>query len=293
MDRFLLVLITGLALGSIYGLMALGFSLIYKASGLLSLMQGDIMTFGAFMGLTFYSLLGLPFFVSLILTISVSFVFGMLVERGIIRSLMRRGISPGYIILATIAMAKIIQNGAGLIWGTIPFNFPSVFEVSTVGVLGINVQPEVLLAVAASLVMMVGLHFFMTKTSIGTSMRAAAMDAKAAEACGIDTSLSTGITWGISAGIAGVGGMLIGPMFGVFTMLGANLGRRGFSAAVFGGFGNMYGAMVGGVVLGLLENFVAAYISSHMRNLFVFLVLLLFLFIKPTGIFNERAIHDH
>ena len=292
MDRFMILLVTGLALGSVYGLVALGYSLIYKASGLLSLMQGDIMTLGAFLGITFYSFLGIPFWISLALTIAVTFIFGMLIERGIIRTLARKGVHPGYIILATIAMAKIIQNGAGLIWGTIPLNFPSIFGVSTVQVVGINIQPEVLVAVGVSFLLMVGLHLFMTKTRVGTSMRAAAMDTKAAEACGIDTSLSTGITWGLAAGIAAVGGMLVGPMYGVFTMLGANLGRRGFAAAVFGGFGNMYGAMVGGIVLGLLENFVAGYISSHFRNLFAFMVLLVFLFIKPTGIFNERAIQD-
>ena len=292
MDRFMLLLITGLALGCIYGLVALGYSLIYKASGLMSLMQGDIMTLGAYLGLTFYAFMGIPFAVSLFLTIVVAFIFGVLMEKGIIRTLTRKGVGVAYIVLATIAISYIIQNGVNLVWGNIPFNFPSVFSVSTVRLANVNVQPEVLVAVGVSLSLMVALHFFMTKTRVGTSMRAAAMDAKAAEACGIDTSLSTGITWGISAGIAAVGGMLIGPMYGVFSLLGATLGRKGFAGAVIGGFGNMYGAMVGGIALGLLENFVAGYISSQSRDLVAYMLLLVFLFLKPTGIFNERAIQD-
>ncbi|MCL2579625.1 MAG: branched-chain amino acid ABC transporter permease [Oscillospiraceae bacterium] len=292
MERFMILLITGLALGCIYGLVALGYSLIYKASGLMSLMQGDIMTLGAYLGLTFYAFMGIPFALSLVLTIAVAFLFGILMEKGIIRTLTRRGVGVAYIVLATIAISYIIQNGVNLIWGNIPLSFPSVFAVNTVRVAGVNIQPEVLVAVGVSLLLMIALHFFMTKTRVGTSMRAAAMDSKAAEACGIDTSLSTGITWGLSAGIAAVGGMLIGPMYGVFSLLGAQLGRKGFAGAVIGGFGNMYGAMVGGIALGLLENFVAGYISSQFRDLVAYMVLLLFLFIKPTGIFNERAIQD-
>ena len=288
----MLLLVTGLALGCVYGLVALGYSLIYKASGLMTLVQGDIMTLGAYMGLTFYYFMGIPFAISLIATIATAFLFGLLIERGVIRTLTARNISVGYIVLATIALSYIIRNGVSLIWGNIPLKFPSVFPVNTVRVVGVNVQPEVLATVAVSVICMMALHYFMAKTRIGTSMRAAAMDPKAAEACGINTSLSTGITWGISAGIAAVAGMLIGPMYGVFSLLGAAIGRKGYAAAVMGGFGNMYGAILGGLTLGLMENFVAGYISSHLRDMVSYAALLAFLFVKPTGIFNERAIQD-
>ena len=292
MERFLLLLVTGFALGCVYGLVALGYSLIYKASGLMSMLQGDVLTLGAYLGLTFYHFMGIPFAISLVATIATAFLFGLLVERGVIRILVGKEASIAYIVLATIAITYIIQNGVNLIWGNIPLKFPSVFSVTTISILNVNVQPEVLVTVVISVLCMVALHFFMTKTRIGTSMRAAAMDAKAAEACGINTSLSTGITWGISAGIAAVAGMLIGPMYGVFSLLGANIGRKGSAGAVAGGYGNMYGAIVGGIALGLMENFVAGYISSHLRDLVSYTLLLVFLFAKPTGIFNERAIQD-
>lgn len=289
---FVQLLITGCVLGSIYGLKALGYSLIYKASGLMSFVQGDVMTLGAYLGLTFYSILKLPFSLSLLLTIAVAFACGMGLEKFVIRKLLNKNVIPIYVVLATIAISYIIQNGVQLGWGTIALYFPSIFNVLSVKVFGISVQPEALMCVVVSLICMLLLHIFMTKTKIGTSMRAAAMDPMAAEACGIDVSLSTGITWGLSAGLAAVAGILIGPIYGVFSMLGATLGRKGFSGAVIGGYGNMYGAIIGGIILGLAETLVTGYVSSTYRNLIAYVLLIAFLFIKPTGLFNEKAIQD-
>lgn len=286
------LLISGFVLGSIYALIALGYSLIYKASGLMSFVQGDVLTLGAYLGLTFYATLHLPFVVSLLLTMLLAFLFGICLEKGVIRKLLNKNVLPIYVVLATIAISFIIQNGVQLAWGTIALPFPSIFKVSSVKILGVSVQPEALLCVIVSLFCMLLLHFFMTKTKLGTSMRAASMDSIAAEACGIDVSLSTGITWGLSAGLAAIGGMLIGPIYGVYSILGSTIGRKGFAGAVIGGYGNMYGAMVGGIILGIIETLVTGYISSTYRNLIAYVILLVFLFIKPTGIFNERAIQD-
>ncbi len=302
--KFRRLIITSLMLGCIYGLIALGYSLIYKASGLMSFVQGDIMTLGAFLGLAFFNLfvrlIGsqaggndlLAFIVSVILTTIAAFLFGVLLEKGAIRKLLNKNVMAIYVVLATIAISYIIQNGAQLVWGTIALNFPSVFNVITVRIMGVGVQPEMIVCVVVSAICMIILHLFMTKTRIGTSMRAAAMDAKAAEACGIDVSLSTGLTWGMASGLAAIAGILIGPIYGVYSMLGAFIGRKGFSAAVIGGYGNMYGAMLGGIILGLVETLVAGYASSTLKNLIAYILLIAFLFIKPTGIFNERAIQD-
>lgn len=297
--------LTGVMLGCIYGLIALGYSLIYKASGLMSFVQGDIMTLGAFLGLTFFNffreLFGTggkgesnfgTFILSVALTTVVAFIAGILLEKGAIRKLLNKNVMAIYVVLATIAISYIIQNGAQIVWGGIPLPVPSVFTTLFVEVIGVRIQPEMVLCVILSAVCMIILHLFMTKTAIGTSLRAAAMDAKAAEACGIDVSLSTGLTWGMAAALAAIAGILIGPIYGVYTMLGANIGRKGFSAAVIGGYGNMYGAMLGGIILGLAETFVAGYASSTLKNLIAYILLIAFLFIKPTGIFNERAIQD-
>lgn len=293
MSYYLMLLVSGLVIGSIYGLIGIGYSLIYKSSGLLSFVQGDIMTLGAYLGLTFYHVLGIPFAISLLMTVAITFLFGVLLEKGVIRPLLNKNVMAIYIVLATISISYILQNGAQLLWSPTPLSFPSIFGMSTINLFGLfNVQPEALLCFGVAVVLMASLHFFMTRTRFGTSMRAASMDAIAAESCGIDVSMTTGISWGLSAGVAAMAGMLLGPIYGVYTTLGAIIGRKGFSGAVIGGYGNMYGAIVGGLILGLVETFGASMVSSVYKNIFAYLLLLIFLFIKPTGIFNERAIQD-
>jgi len=292
MTQFVDLLVSGLIIGSVYGLIALGYSLIYRASGLMSFVQGDMITLGAYLGITFFKVLGLPIYISLLLTFLAAFGFGMLLEKGIIRIMLNRNIITIYIVLATIAVSYIIQNSAQAAYGSAPQTFPQVFKRPTLTFIGVTSQTEAWVALAVSLVLMVILHFFMTKTKFGTAMRGSAMDAMAAESLGINTSLSIGITWGLSAAIASIAGMLLGPMYGVYTTLGSTIGRKGFAGAVMGGYGNMYGAMVGGLLLGMAETFVAGYWSGTYKDLIAYTLLILFLFVKPTGIFNERAIQD-
>jgi len=286
------LLVNGLIIGAIYGLIALGYSLIYRASGLMSFVQGDMITFGAYVGLTFYKILGLSIYLSFVLTFISAFVLGILLERGVIRIMMDKNVMPIYIVLATIAISYIIQNTAQTFYGSATQQFPQVFDRMNLTIFGVTAQTEAYVCLVVSLILMLALHLFMTLTKFGTAMRSAAMDPLAAQSCGINTALSTGVTWGLSSAIASIAGMLLGPMYGVYTLLGATIGRKGFAGAVMGGYGNMYGAMLGGMILGLLETFTAGYVSGTYKNFVAYAVLLLFLFIKPTGIFNERAIQD-
>ena len=292
MTMFTQVLVSGLVIGCVYGLIALGYSLIYKASGMMSFTQGDLLTVGAFLGYTFYGMLKIPFAISFVLVFICMFLLGLLLERGVIRILVAKKVLPISTVLATIAVSYILQNGAMLIWGSNMLTFPSIFKSASIKVFGVGVATEAVLCIGVSIVLMIILHIFMKYTKFGTAMRASAMDPIAARSCGINVSLSTGMTWGIAAAMASIAGMLIGPVYGVFTTLGATIGRKGFSSAVMGGYGNMYGAMVGGIILGLLETFTTGYVSSAYKDLFAYIVLLLFLFVKPTGIFNERAIAE-
>ena len=286
------ILISGLVIGSIYGLIALGYSLIYKASGLMSFMQGDLLTVGAFLGWTFFGVWHIPFAVSLILVVLLVFLLGYLLEKGVISRLVRKGVLPIYTILATIAISYILQNGSMVIFGSDMKGYPQIFSTPYITIFGRQFQAEAIVCIVASLLLMVAFSFFMNKTSLGTSMRASAMDPMAARACGIDVSFATGLSWAIAAGIAAFAGMLIGPVYGVYTTLGAVIGRKGFSSAVIGGFGNMAGAIVGGLLLGVVETFLSAYISSAYKDMIAYALLLVFLFVKPTGLFNERAIAD-
>lgn len=288
------LIIAGLCLGSIYGLIALGYSLIYKASGLMNMAMGDLLTLGAFIGVTFARILGLPYFLSLILTMVIMFFLGIVIEKGAIRVILNKtNNNATFVVLATIAISYIVRNGAQFIWGTKQQRFPAIIEgMSGVKIAGKTVQVENIVCIAVTAICMVALHFFMNKTRFGTAMRAAALDPLAARSCGINVSLTTGVTWGIASGVAALGGILIGPMYGVYTTLGAGLGRKGFASAVSGGYGNMYGAIVGGILVGVVETLIAGYVTSKYKDMFTYGMLLLFLFAKPTGLFNEKALQD-
>ena len=291
---FITLVVSALCLGCVYGLIALGYSTIYKASGLMNFAQGDFLTFGAYLGWTFYSLLNLPFIVSLLLTGVVMFLAGFLIEKGIVRTVLGKTSNSGvYIILATTAISLIIRNGCQLIWGTDMLNFPSIVEGFAGVHFGMALIPvESIVCVGASFICMVLLHFFMRKTKFGTAMRAAALDATAASSCGINVSLATGTAWGIASCIAALGGIFVGPLYGVSLTLGAALGRKGFAGAVFGGYGNMYGAMIGGIIIGFAETMIAGYVSSLWKDFFTYALLLFFLYVKPTGILNEKTLQD-
>lgn len=288
---FIQVIVAGFVIGCVYGLIALGYSLIYKASGLMNFSQGDVLTLGCFLGYTFYTLLGLSYWLSLLISVVIAFFLGMAEERFIIRKLQNKNVLAIYVVLATISIQYILQNSIQAIWGTKMLNYPQVFPWRSVKILGVNIQTESISCIVMSFLMMVVLQLFMNHTKFGTAMRAAALDPKAAKACGINPSLATGVTWGIAAGLAATAGILLGPIYGVFIMLGSTIGRKGFAAAIMGGYGNVIGAIVGGILLGLIETLSATYWSSTYKDMIAYGLLLIFLYVRPTGIFNEKALN--
>lgn len=284
------LLIGALMVGSVYALLALGYSLIYRASNLMTFMQGALFMIGSFLGLTFYKNMQMPFVAAFVLTVLIMFGFGMLLEKCIIRPLLNKGAVFIYIVLATIALSTILENSAMFVWGSNTFQFPQIFSQAFVEIGSVRIAPELLLALGVALVCMVLLHFFMGKTRFGTAMRAAAQDPTAAGSMGINVSLTTGVTWGIAAALAACGGILYGPVYGVNMSMGSSLGLKGFAGAVIGGYGNMYGAIVGSLLLGVIETFVAGYISSAYKDFIAFGLLILILFIKPRGLLKSDII---
>lgn len=277
--------------GCVYGLIGLGFSLIYRASGLMTMTQGELLMLGAFVGLTFYATWGIPYLIILPATIVAMFLIGMVIERFAIRRVLKERAPPIFVVLTTIAVSIIFQNAAMLTWGSKLFFVPSVFGDRMIELGdGSRISPEYLVVVVASILIMIGLHFFTTKSRFGTAMRSAAQDPLAASACGVNVTLTTGCTWGISAAVAGLTGVLIGPINGISNMMGGMIGMKGFSAAIIGGYGNMYGALCGGLLLGFVETFTAGYISSTYKDFIAFIVLFVFIAAKPTGLFNEKVI---
>ena len=284
------LVIGALMIGSVYGVLGIGYSIIYKATGLMNLAQGDFLMFGAYVGLTFFARLHLPYFIAIALTFAVMFTIGWIVQLGFINPLLEKGAKYSYIILCTAAIALVLQNSTMFIWGLRVQYFPSIFPFESVNILGANVMPESLLVLGIAIICATGLFFFMTKTKFGTAMRAAAQNQKAASAMGINVPITKGVTWGLAAGLAGVIGATIGPIYGVYMMLGALIGQKAFAAAVVGGYGNIYGAVVGGFCFGFLETFIAAYVTTTYKDLISFGVLIVVLTVMPTGIFKEPVI---
>ena len=286
------LIIVGLIMGSIYGLIGLGYSVIYRASGIMNLAQGELITLSAFLGYTFFGVCGLPYGVALILTVVIMFVLGVMIQKGLVARYQKRGVTGVYMLLITFGLSRVINGGEALIFGSNAKRFPSIFNVSTVNIMGAHLQPERIMCLFLALISMLLVHLFMTRTQTGIGMQACAMHSKAAEACGIDVVKSNGLTWGLASVVAAMCGMMLGPIYGVTLMLGANLSQMGFASSVAGGMGNIYGAMVGGIIIGLIESLVGGYVNSTWKSMIAYLILFLILAVRPTGLFNEQAVRD-
>ena len=275
------LIIGSLMIGSVYGMLALGYSLIYSASGLMTFTQGQLLMLGAFLGLQFYKNMGMPFIVAFLLTVVIMFLLGLALEKFLIRLL--------YIVLSTIGVSIILPNLAQAIWGSQTQQMPSIFSTTTVEIFGAHVQPESILVMVVGVAAMILLHLFMTKSRFGISMRAAAMDPLAASSLGINVSRTTGLTWAIAAALAGGIGALMGPVYGVSTTMGDIIGNKGFAGAVIGGYGNMYGAIVGSLLLGFIETFVAGYLTTTYKDFVSFFLLIIVMIFLPRGLFKAKV----
>ena len=256
------LIIGALMIGAVYSVVGIGYSVIYRASGLMSLCQGDMLMFGAFLGLFFNKSLGLPFPIALLFTTVLMFLLGMGIQKFLVIPLLKKASGFASVILCTLALSYVLQNTALIGWGARMFQFPSIFKTNSINIFGIGVAPENALVLGAAILVMIILHLFMTKTKFGTAMRAAALDETAASAVGINVGITKGVAWGIASGLAGAIGCLLGPVYGVYTTMGILIGQKGFAGAVSGGYGNMYGAIIGGMFFGFAETFISAYIST-------------------------------
>jgi branched-chain amino acid transport system permease protein len=289
---FIQMIIGGLTVGAIYALLGMGYSLIYRASGLVTFAQGEYFMLGAFAGYTFFVVLGLPYLVALVGVVVVMVGVGFLSERLLIGPLLRRGSSPIHVVLATIGLAIFLQNSAMIAWGSEGFRVPPVMGDTPIRLGRVFIIPQNVAIVVIMFGLMLALHIFMNKSKIGTALRAAAQDKLAASTLGINVPLAVGLTWGISVGLAGIAGLLIAPIYGVNAHMGLLFGLKGFAAAVVGGYGSIYGAVLGGLLVGIVETLSAGYIDSSMKDVIVFAFLLLVLFIKPTGLVSNVMLED-
>ncbi|MHB1131431.1 MAG: branched-chain amino acid ABC transporter permease [Chloroflexota bacterium] len=284
---FLQILISGLAMGSIYGLVALGFVLLVNAANVINFAQGEFVMLGAFLVFTFAELWGLPFLPAVALVILIMGLFGLLMERVAYRPL--RNSSAVTIIISTLGISVFLQNVALRTWGAVPEYFGQPFGRQMIDIGNLRLVPQHLLVLVVTAALVVLQHWFFHNTRLGKLMRATAQDKDTARLLGVNIGLMTALTFALASALGALAGVLLAPTFYISVEMGVRVGIKAFIASIIGGWGSITGAMVGGIVIGLVEVLAAAYISSLYKDVFAFVVLILVLVVMPQGIFGERV----
>jgi branched-chain amino acid transport system permease protein len=282
-------LLNGLPIGAIYALVALSYSLIYAASGVLNWSQGDMVMLGAYIAFSLFQFFHVGFTLALLGSMFLVGAIGVVVQSCILRPLRKRDAPPINVVIATLGVAIVSRNIALAIWGPEAQIFPSpVSSVPmTVGVLSVTLQD--LLIVFGAFCLMTVLHYLLKKTRKGKALRAVAQDRYAAILMGVDTNKSDALAFAASAALGAAAGILIAPVFFVTFNMGAGIGLKGFVAAVIGGLGNIPAAIAGGFFLGIVESLAGGLISSGYRDAITFTLLILVLWLRPSGLFLRKA----
>ena len=282
-------LINGLRTGSIYALIALGYTMVYGIAKMINFAHGDIIMVGAYALYVFSSLLGLPVPVCIVLTIAFCAVLGITVERIAYKPLRK---APSLAVLITaIGVSYFLQNVALLIFKATPIPFGSIIHVPNVEIGGIHISGITIVTFVITAITMVILTWFINKTKAGSAMRAVSEDKGAAELMGINVNRTISLTFAIGSGLAAIAGILfISQYESLYPTLGALPGIKAFVAAVLGGIGSIPGAMLGGIVLGIIESMSKAYISTQLADAIVFGVLVIVLLVKPSGLLGKMKI---
>lgn len=281
-------LINGIVLGSTYALIALGYTMVYGIIQLINFAHGEIYMFGAFIGLILVTTFEVPFFLAFLLAMMMASLLGITVEFVAYRPL-RRSTRLAALISA-IGASIFLQNLALLIMGARPYTFPSPFTPKVYETFLFSISRVEIIILIISFIMMMGLTFFVRKTKTGKAMRATAQDKDTASLMGVNINKIITTTFVIGSALGAAAGVMVGIYFRTVTpMMGLMPGLKGFVAAVLGGIGNIPGAMLGGLLLGVAEVMGAAYISSQYRDAVAFAILIAVLILKPSGLLGRVA----
>ncbi|HWK97087.1 MAG TPA: branched-chain amino acid ABC transporter permease [Pseudolabrys sp.] len=277
------LLVAGLAIGCIYSLIALGLSIIIRATGVLNFAQGEVVMLGAMFGLATYRLVPLPFPVLFVAGALFAGVMAVIIEILIYRTLRVRRVPMVNIVISTIAMSILLQNGAQLVWGSEPIAYPRLFALDSLQLGPVRIAPQLAWIVVLALGMMLALQLFLRFTRAGLSVQAVAQDPEAAQLMGINLTRAVASTYGIAGILGGAAGVLLGSMFYASFNMGFLPGIKAFVAATLGGLGSIGGAMLGGVVFGLIETFTATSISTAYKDAVGMVLLIVILLVFPQG----------
>ena len=285
MDFLVPLLMSGIAMGAIYGLVALGFVLLINAVNIINIAQGEFLMLGSFFIFTFTTMWGLPLPIAFVVLLLAAAVVGVVFELTAFRPL--RGGDLATFIVSTLAASLVIRNVALNVWGPYPFAFRQPFEGAVLTLGSLRINPQHLLIIGVTAVLMAALYYFFFHTRLGKMMRAMSQDRATASLLGIPVARIGTITFILAACIGATAGVLVAPIFFVNIDVGFTIGLKAFIATIIGGWGSVPGAIAGGVLLGVVEVLAAAYISSQYKDAFAFVFLILFLLARPQGIFGE------
>ncbi|MBR4528955.1 MAG: branched-chain amino acid ABC transporter permease [Lachnospiraceae bacterium] len=284
---FLSYLINGLGLGSVYAIIALGYTMVYGIAKMLNFAHGDVIMIGAYVAFFAISDMGLPLLPAILLSVAVCTVLGVLIERLAYKPL--RSASALSVLITAIGVSYFLQNAAQLLWSSSTKVFPSVIANGGISSGGLTVSWLTLITIGVCILVMICLSLFINRTKTGRAMRACSEDKGASTLMGINVNRMISITFAIGSGLAAIASVLLCAAYpSVYPTLGAMPGIKAFTAAVFGGIGSIPGAFLGGLLLGVIEIFAKAYISTQLSDAIVFAVLILVLLIKPTGLLGKR-----
>lgn len=284
MDLLPQLIVSGVAAGCLYALVAIGLVLIYKATDIVNFAQGESVTVGAYMGWLMVSEFNMPYVPAMLVVLVGSALVGVVVERVAYRPLIKS--PPFTVILATLAIGLLITNIIRLIWQDTPRSLPGVLSAQPLEFAGVLITPERLGIMITVVIVVALLMVFFRFSRLGKAMRATAQSQEAASLMGISVPGIFSKTWALGTALGGIAGMLIAPLVGINTELGGVL-IPGFVAAIVGGFTSIPGAIVGGLMVGVLENLGGVYVSSSFKRVTSFVILIAVLMIKPSGLFGK------
>jgi branched-chain amino acid transport system permease protein len=285
--QFLQIVISGSAQGCIYGLIALGFVLIYKATETVSFAQGELVMLGAFGGLAAMGFMGLPFWLAVPIAIAAMALLGIVLERLVIRPILGQPVFS--IVMLTIGVGYVARGLITMIPGigtdTHTLAVPYKDEVWNLGALVLNVEQVVV--IMATLVLCIGLFAVFKYSKVGIAMQASSQNQLAAYYMGIPVKTLNGLVWGLAAAVAAIAGLLLAPITFVHANMGF-IGLKAFPAAVVGGFGSLPGAIVGGLIIGIVESLSGFYLPDGFKDVAAYIVVLVMLVVMPNGLFGEK-----
>lgn len=289
MGYFFDLIIVGLSIGMVYGLVALGISLIFSGLDIVHFAHGEIYMIGAFVGLTIAELTGFNYVITLLLAMVVTGFIGIAIEFLFYRRLTSKG--GGYtfagmgMIICGFGMSIVLQNVANLFWGAkaqpLPYSFGMPIEIGNLVLSRIYIW-----IVASALIISAALHLFLTRTRLGLAVRAVATNKDIAYLMGINVPLMISIIFGVGSALAAAAGVLVAPINYIQVLMGVGILIKAFAAAVVGGFGSLPGAILGGLIVGVTESLGAGYLSGSYKDIYAFILLIVVLMVKPTGLFG-------